>query len=225
MRTAASKKVRRWIASLFPGRFPGLYSTLDHPIVVPVQEAAYRLCVEKYLYTGDRILDVGFGLGYGLKMMATRADRLVGIDIDRKAVSRGQALVQEIPAIREIQAYDGEHIPFTDGEFDLVTCVDVIEHVPDYGNLLREMVRVARRMVLLSTPNRLPENTLPNGRPRNRWHLREWNFEEFDDLLNQIPGIRVEWNFLDGPWAGPFQVRSAVSRDTLALTPALFVEI
>jgi hypothetical protein len=113
------------------------------------------------------------------------------------------------------------HIPFPDDEFDLVACIDVIEHVPGYLHLLREMVRVSRSVVLVSTPNRRPEYTLPNGRPRNPWHLREWSDDEFNAILEQIPGIRVEWHYLNGPWEGPFWISSELTTDTMTLTPAL----
>ena len=40
-------------------------------------------------------------------------------------------------------------------------------------------------------------------------------------LGRQVPDAQVDWNFLDGPPDGPFQVCGAVSARTLALTPAL----
>jgi 2-polyprenyl-3-methyl-5-hydroxy-6-metoxy-1,4-benzoquinol methylase len=212
---------RKRLARLFRGRFPGLYSTTDDPMQVPVQVAAYSLALESYIQRGDRLLDVGFGLGYGLEMLSQKAAYLAGIDVDQKAVAEAQRLVGAIPGLHELRAYDGQSIPYEQGSFDVVTCVDVIEHVPDYLGLLQEMLRVASRLVLVSTPNRRPENTLPNGRPRNIWHLREWSYEEFDLLLGRLPGIRIEWHFLEGPWEGPFQTGQVISDATLALTPVL----
>ena len=216
-------RVRRLIAGVFRGRFPGLYSTVDDPMEVPVQVAAYQLAVRKYIQSEDRVLDIGFGLGYGMKIMAERAEQLTGIEIDRRAVSRGKKLVKEVPQIIAVKHYDGRTIPYDDNSFDVVTCVDVLEHVPDYVALLQEMVRVSSRVVFVSTPNRRPEYTRPNGRPKNRWHLREWSFQELDAILQGIPDVRVDWNFLDGPWKGPFERGSAVSEDTMALAPALML--
>ena len=109
-----------------------------------------------------------------------------------------------------------------------MTCGDVLEHVPDYVAFLREMVRVSSRVVFLSTPNRRPEYTRPDGQPRNRWHLREWTYEELDAeeldaILQAIRGVHVEWSLLDGPWEGPFDCTSTVSEGTMALAPALVV--
>lgn len=218
----SDKLLRKLLARVSPGLFSRLYSTLDSPQRVPVQEAAYRLAVEKCVQPGDRALDVGFGLGYGLEILGSKASALVGIDVDRKAVESAQRLVRELAGVEEIRVYDGKHIPYADAFFDVVTCVDVIEHVPDYTALLLEMVRVSRRAVLVSTPNRRPEYTRRNGRPRNPWHLREWSYAEFDDILGQLPGVRVEWHFLNGPWDGPFEVGAEAAANTLALTPILW---
>lgn len=215
------KRIRKLVARLFPGCFPRLYSTTDEPMQVPVQMEAYQLARDCYIRPGDSLLDVGFGLGYGLQIFATQANYLAGVDIDRKAVAAAQKLVGVIPGLQELRVYDGQSLPYGPSSFDVVTCVDVIEHVPDYLSLLKEMLRVAARLVFISTPNRRPEYTLPNGRPKNLWHLREWSYDEFDSILHQLPGVRVEWNFLDGAWEGPFHTRQVVSDATLALAPVL----
>ena len=217
-------EMRRFIAGRFPGRFPRLYSTMDAPnLKVPVQVAAYQLATRKYIKPGDKTLDVGFGLGYGLRIMAEKAKELRGIEIDRRAVSRIQGLIREVPNICEVKLYDGYNIPYGANTFDVVICIDVIEHVSDYMGLIMEMVRVSKRIIFMSTPNRRLEYTRPDGLPKNRWHLREWSCEEFNYILQKISNIRVDWNFLNGPWDGPFECTAAVSQNTLALTPALIL--
>jgi SAM-dependent methyltransferase len=216
------RKLRKVIAGLFPGRFPGLYSVLDAPAsVVPVQVAAYQLATREYVHPGDRVLDVGFGLGYGLAIMAEKAGELTGIETDPRALSRAEALPASTPKIRALKRYGGRTIPYDARSFDVVTCVDVLEHVRDYMGLIAEMIRVSDRIVLLSTPSRRPENTRRNGRPRNRWHIREWSFEELDSILREFPDAHIDWNFLNGPWDGPFECGPAIHKDTLALAPAL----
>jgi ubiquinone/menaquinone biosynthesis C-methylase UbiE len=215
------KRIRKWIARLMPGRFPSLYSTLDNPMRVPAQEAAYQLAVQRYLQPGERVLDVGFGLGYGLDIMAAAGGRTTGIDIDDTAVNNARRLVKEASGIEEVRAYDGKVIPYPEKSFDIVTCIDVIEHVPDYERLLREMVRVSRGVVFVSTPNRRPEYTRRDGRPRNPWHLREWTYDEFQVVLDKILGVRIEWYFLVGRWEGPFEVSSTLSSEAIALVPVL----
>lgn len=221
MLTWIDKLVRRSIATVFRGRFPGLYSTLDDSIEVPAQVAAYQLAVHKYIQPEDKVLDVGFGLGYGLKIVTEKARKLWGIEVDKKAVSRAQRMVHDTLGICELKHYDGRTIPYDTSFFDVVICIDVIEHVPEYKSLIEEMVRVSKRVVLLSTPNRRPEYTRHDGKPKNRWHLREWSYEELNAILQKIPNIYVDWNFLNGPWDGPFECTAVATDNTLAFMPAL----
>lgn len=199
-----------------------VYSTLDNPVETPVQVAAYELAADKYLRNGDRVLDVGFGLGYGMKIMADKAGSLMGVDVDLRVIRHGASLVGG--PIEGVQWYNGEGLPYEDDSFDAVTCVDVLEHVRYYEAFLEEMVRVARRVVFISTPYRRPEHTNPDGTPANQWHLREWNFNELDPIVRKVPGVTVDWNFLNAPrWHGPYSRSTLPSNNTQALSPALLL--
>jgi len=191
-------------------RQPADYSTLDNPLEVPCQVESYLLCRDKYLRATDTVLDVGFGLGYGLQMCAAKARELSGIETDARAVARGLRVFDGHPRIRSVAAYDGKTIPFPDSSFDAVMCVEVLEHVADYEALLLELVRVARRMVFLTTPNRCPESTQRDGTPKNYWHLREWTWAELAEIFANM-GLHVEWNFLNGRWEGPFRVEQSLA--------------
>jgi ubiquinone/menaquinone biosynthesis C-methylase UbiE len=132
-------------------------------------------------------------------------------------------LVGRNPRLKILDIFDGYNLPFPDDTFNVVTCVDVIEHVEDYNCLIKEMLRVSRKGVFLSTPNRRPEYTNRDGSPKNYWHLREWSFEEFDAIVRQFG--RVEWNFINGTYEGPFSISTNLSKDTLALSPFIFKSV
>jgi len=72
-------------------------------------------------------------------------------------------------------------LPFADGEFDLVVCFEVIEHVEDRDTVLDELSRVLgpEGILCISTPNRL---VYPPGNP---YHIHEYEPEEFDQALAQ----------------------------------------
>lgn len=214
-------QTKRWLVLNFPG-LSSLYSTVDDPQEVPVQVAAYRLIIDKYLQEGDSVLDVGFGLGYGLKMMSEKAKALYGVEVDQKALLRAQKLLVD-PKIKDLKEYDGYNIPFEKGFFDVVTCVDVIEHVPDYNQFLQNLLLVSKRVVVINTPSRLPEYTNPDGTPKNYWHLREWSFGEFDEILNGLK-LPYEWNILNGSWEGPYHISSQPTNQSMALIPAIFIK-
>lgn len=200
---------------------PKEYSTIvGKGSVVPCQIEAYFLALNAYVEEGDQVLDVGFGLGYGLNLLAIKAKRICGVDVDPKVYQYCTDFVRgRNPRLDRLELYDGRRLPFPYAEFDVVTCVDVLEHVEDYDGFLDEMLRVCRKGVFISTPNRRPEYTNPDGTPRNRWHRREWSFDELDAILNRHGP--VEWHFLDGPFDGPFHTVNAITQDTLALSPFL----
>jgi len=214
--------ISSWLSDHWRERFSPLYSVTDNVTEVPVQIAAYKLVCEKYLKPTDQVLDIGFGLGYGMEIMSSVTEHLVGVEIDRKAIAKVKALNQN-NRLLEIIHYDGYHLPFSNKSFDVVTCIDVLEHVKDYSLLLENIYRISRRIVFISTPNRRQENTLPDGRPRNVWHLREWSAEEFHQVLEKSGVQRVEWYYMNGPWEGPFTYSSVIQTDTQALMPVLWI--
>lgn len=223
MLSSIARHMRRLMATVSRKHFFGFYTVLDNPVEVPVQVAAYKLARDKYVLPGDSVLDVGFGLGYGMRIMAAKAREISGVEIDAKAVVTCQRTMRQLPRIRELKHYDGQVLPYADSTFDVVTCIDVVEHVPNYVSFIEEMLRVSRRVILLSTPNRRPEYTRPDGQPKNCWHLREWSPDELEGILNQLCAT-WEWNFINGPWEGPFTYSCVPMLDTMALTPALFVD-
>lgn len=214
-------QLRIWLSRHFRRTFSGLYSTLDNPAEIPVQVAAYHLVTERYIRKSDSVLDVGFGIGCGLRIMVEKAEKLSGIEVDRKTVRLARNAIFD-SRISGFEHYDGYSIPFKERSFDVVTCIDVIEHVPDYLRLLNELCRITKRIVFLSTPNRRIEHTGVDGKPKNPWHIREWSYEEFDRVLMQL-GKNYEWNFLNGPWEGPFSVSQRITNATIALTPAIII--
>jgi ubiquinone/menaquinone biosynthesis C-methylase UbiE len=189
--------------------------------VVPVQIEAYFLALNNYVDENAKILDVGFGLGYGLNILAIKSREVNGVDVDIKVFDYcTNTIVGKNPRLKILKVYDGNDLPFPNETFDVVTCVDVIEHVDDYNHLINEMLRISRKGVFLSTPNRRPENTNKDGSPKNYWHLREWSFEEFDQIVRKFG--HIEWNFINGPYEGPFLVSDQKTEDTYALSPFVF---
>lgn len=92
---------------------------------------------------GDRMLDVGCGNGTLLHALTSdsRCPRgVVPMGVER--VARGG---EPIPVV----AYSGGRLPFDDASFDVVTIADVLHHEPDDEALLRECLRVARRVVVV----------------------------------------------------------------------------
>ena len=85
-----------------------------------------------------RILDVGCGTGKNLELLA-RFGRAEGVDISTDALEFCKA--RGLTAVTQGEA---ERLPFDDGTFDLVTALDVVEHLDDDVAGLREIHRVLK---------------------------------------------------------------------------------
>lgn len=107
--------------------------------------------------TGRRVLDVGCGGGLLAEGMARRGARVTGIDLAPESlkVARLHALEAGIDVeYREIAA---EALADTDaGGFDLVTCLEMLEHVPDPVAIVAALASLVRPGgdVICSTINR-----------------------------------------------------------------------
>lgn len=85
-----------------------------------------------------RLLDAGCGSGRTLDELA-RYGRVSGIDLSPEAVAAARRRGHDDVRTGRIEA-----LPFADAAFDVVTCLDVIEHTPDDRASLAELLRVTR---------------------------------------------------------------------------------
>ena len=85
-----------------------------------------------------RILDVGCGTGANLELLSRFGDA-AGVDISDEALAfcRGRGL-------EDVHAGAAESLPFADDSFDLVTALDVVEHLDDDAAGLAAMQRVLK---------------------------------------------------------------------------------
>ena len=98
------------------------------------------------------LLDVGCGEGVLTQRWANALAprRVVGIDLEDPLIAAEWAK-RPAPNLSYI-AQPADALPFADGEFDLVTAIEVLEHVPDPERTFAEMARCAARHVLVSVP-------------------------------------------------------------------------
>lgn len=100
---------------------------------------------------GDRVLDLGCGLGDFTAAFAAAGTRAVGAEVAAAAVRRART---RHPGLTfELVPFDGP-LPFQDSTFDLLWASEVIEHVADTARWLSEVRRVLvpRGRLLLTTP-------------------------------------------------------------------------
>jgi SAM-dependent methyltransferase len=84
-------------------------------------------------------LDAGCGSGRALLQLARRCPRVAGLELNDEA-----AQLARRRGDFDVRTGRVEQLPWSPGTFDLVTCLDVIEHTPDDVVALRELRRVSR---------------------------------------------------------------------------------
>jgi SAM-dependent methyltransferase len=155
------------------------HETVEDVVMGLYHRYSYEVAARS-LQPTDRVLDVGFGEGYGSTILP---GEYTGVELDGALVAHARS---HYPA--RFDTYDGHHLP--DGPFDLVVSFQVIEHVPEPDPWLAEIARVGRR-AMFATPNRI--HRLREGeRPWNRYHVREFSADELRDLLERhFPAVAV----------------------------------
>ncbi len=106
-------------------------------------------------------LDVGSATGRGLQDFAASfpGALVCGVEPVRALVQQGVA-AGNTQTISLLQA-SGEALPFGDASFDAVSEFSILHHVPNPSAVVREMLRVARRVVVIVDCNRFGQGSLP----------------------------------------------------------------
>lgn len=165
---------------------------------------------------GTRVLDVGFGEGYGSQILSEAGATYRGIETDPDMVEHARARYGG-----DFEAYDGTSIPAPDGAFDLVVSFQVIAFFADPGPWLRDIRRVlaADGLALITTPNRI--HRLHEGqRPWNPHHAREYVAAELREVLETtFSGVQIFGIDADDPIASTVRARGARARKLARLDP------
>ncbi|MDQ7005753.1 MAG: class I SAM-dependent methyltransferase [Acidobacteriota bacterium] len=187
------------------------------------------------------LLDLGCGHGRFLRHFAPRAERLIGLDRSRRllGVARNWMKDEPLPVPTELVWASATEIPLEAGSVDAITCVRVIQHIPDQDAALAEACRVlapdgqfilvqynwlsphgmiralkipikAALRALLRAMGREPTFDEPTG----------WTF--WPSLKAQLEGAGLEVERVTGAWLFPLQYfRSRSSNDAWPLFRSL----
>ncbi|HUU72086.1 MAG TPA: bifunctional 2-polyprenyl-6-hydroxyphenol methylase/3-demethylubiquinol 3-O-methyltransferase UbiG [Burkholderiales bacterium] len=94
---------------------------------------------------GKRALDVGCGGGILAEAMARRGAHVTGIDLGEKALKVAQLHLLESDVAVDYQLVSAEEFAKQQPEqYDVVTCMEMLEHVPDPASTVRACARLAK---------------------------------------------------------------------------------
>lgn len=100
---------------------------------------------------------------------------------DIEAVQRGG--MEQLSVLKA----DVTALPLADQSFDVVTMLEVLEHVPDTRGALAEICRVASRFVILSVPSKEDDN------PE---HIHLFSQQRLHDLLEEQGVRRISFEYV-----------------------------
>lgn len=112
---------------------------------------------------GKKVVDVGCGGGILAESMALKGANVLGIDMGKAPLSVAQLHKLETGAELEYQQITAEELAEQEaGQYDVVTCMEMLEHVPDPSSVIASCYKLVKPggHVFFSTINRNPKSYL-----------------------------------------------------------------
>lgn len=112
---------------------------------------------------GRSVLDVGCGGGILCEALAQRGARVTGIDMGEAPLAVAELHKLESNVSVDYRQSTAEQLAATQPEqFDIVTCLEMLEHVPDPGSVIKACARLVKPggHLYFSTINRNPKSYL-----------------------------------------------------------------
>lgn len=137
----------------------------------------------------QNVLDLGCNRGFIVKAFRDMEIDAYGCDISYQAISKSPPEIRNYLLLVDIAK---DKLPFEEGTFDLITMLDVVEHLPQFELLLSELKRVLRSggLIYISTPSTITslncdDPTHINVHSKKYWIklLTEHGF----DLIGEFP--------------------------------------
>lgn len=166
---------------------PGFY---DHFEVPSGWKWEFEAFVQRKPLVGGRLLDVGCGDGYFLKMAQEAGYDVHGID----SSEQGIRAAQQRGLTRVHRGFPSDFFRKYGGAFDVVTCFHTLEHVEDPSGFLGQLCRFLRPggLLVLGVPNarRFTVRLRREIQDFPPTHLTRWTAEAMDAFLKRH-GLKV----------------------------------
>ena len=188
-----------------PARPPSLISTrgaVEVGLVDAVMSGWYRQPNEVFrgvaIGPDDTVVDVGCGDGGNSVFCAERGAHVIAVDVDPQVIEGVSTRLAAVgPGTHETRLSDGHALPVDDGTASRVLCTEVLEHVADPEQLMRELYRIGKpgALYLLTVPDALQENLQKLVAPPIYFqapnHIRIIEREEFPAMVERA-GLVIE---------------------------------
>ncbi len=145
------------------------------------------------------VLDAGCAMGFLVEALNERGVDAWGVDISEYAISKAHESVRERCSVASLS----EPLP---RRYDLITCIEVIEHVPpeETDKVVANLCNATDRLLFSSTPGDYGEPTHLNVRPPESWaaaFAREGFFRDLDRDASWLSPWATLYTRIDEPIA------------------------
>ncbi|HEY3921599.1 MAG TPA: methyltransferase domain-containing protein [Gaiellaceae bacterium] len=143
-------------------------------------EHGFRILLDRYVKTGDRVLEIGAAKSWASQHLLPRGCEYVASDLVVDPViglGRGAFFEERAGPYLRVQA-DGERLPFADGSFDVAFCVATLHHALDLGAMVSELARVTRRGGTVAALNEGTRAPYVSGENPDQEHEKELGINE-----------------------------------------------
>ena len=150
---------------------------------------AYRILRSLSHIRFESLLDVGGGEGYKAALIKNLFNAKVkSCDLSLEACKRAKEIFEVSSETADIH-----HLPYANRSFDIVLCSETLEHVKEREIALQELLRVARRAVILTLPHESKEIVRQNRKDRLiASHIHHFNRFSFDHLSRDPYEVKKE---------------------------------
>lgn len=121
------------------------------------------------------ILDVGCGPGTYCRMFHTQGYNITGVDYSEKMI---EAAKKKAPQIKFVVG-NGYSLPFPDDSFDLVISIGTLQCLYDYEKFVKELIRVSKKAVVISTLYRGRKHPAPIELLRRKLYKDSWPTRDY----------------------------------------------
>jgi len=128
----------------------------------------------------DSYLDVGAAEGYSAYLIGKLFGVKVSLcDFCEELCNKSRELFG-----MDSRVADGHELPYKDNEFDVVLCTETLEHIPDLPKALSELIRVAKKAVVITVPHESPELIEKNitGKGKGSSHIHSFDLNSLNHL-------------------------------------------
>lgn len=180
------RKMVIWLYDVYARRYDGI---VQHDDVEEHLHLAIPLMTRIAPETQPMILDVATGTGripLALCQHARFEGHIIGLDASNGMLKQAKQKIAE----NHFEDYvtfmpgDGTELPFEDNSFDVVSCMEALEFMPQPETGLTELIRVLRPGGLLLTTRRIHEPFMPG---------KLWSQEIMQELLSSAGATNIEF--------------------------------